>query len=197
MEVVAVQVKQNSGGSQGWWFDSRLLLLLELNPDFAPVWQRAGRPQDVSVTSLGSDKCNHITLMSNVSVGNTSSLSLSLSLSLSVRGRCEGGASPWRPCRGAGPVCPPVSVGGGWPTSALRWAEVRGHGGGPEDFLCHSLMRSVFQYNVKSPVKRRSGIFPRLLSVDSQTERHNPRRWQTDRQTEANSFHLLPVFVLS
>ncbi|XP_055358160.1 rap1 GTPase-activating protein 2-like isoform X3 [Betta splendens] len=27
--------------------------------------------------------------------------------------------------------------------------------------------------NVKSPVKRRSGIFPRLLSVDSQTEKHN------------------------
>ncbi|KAK5936199.1 hypothetical protein CgunFtcFv8_027674, partial [Champsocephalus gunnari] len=28
----------------------------------------------------------------------------------------------------------------------------------------------------ESPVKRRSGLFPRLLSVDSQTERHNQRR---------------------
>ncbi|KAL0993740.1 hypothetical protein UPYG_G00113020 [Umbra pygmaea] len=27
--------------------------------------------------------------------------------------------------------------------------------------------------NVKSPVKRRSGLFPRLLSIDSQTDRHN------------------------
>lgn len=34
----------------------------------------------------------------------------------------------------------------------------------------------LLQYNVKSPVKRRSGIFPRLLSVDSQTDRHNQRR---------------------
>ncbi|XP_042370468.1 rap1 GTPase-activating protein 2-like, partial [Plectropomus leopardus] len=33
----------------------------------------------------------------------------------------------------------------------------------------------VRQSNVKSPVKRRSGIFPRLLSVDSQTEKHNQR----------------------
>ncbi|MEQ2178284.1 hypothetical protein GOODEAATRI_012422 [Goodea atripinnis] len=30
--------------------------------------------------------------------------------------------------------------------------------------------------NVKSPVKRRSGLFPRLLSVDSQTDKHTHRR---------------------
>ena len=34
----------------------------------------------------------------------------------------------------------------------------------------------VFQGNVKSPVKRRSGLFPRLLSIDSQTEKPNQRR---------------------
>lgn len=45
--------------------------------------------------------------------------------------------------------------------------------------VCYRCVLWVFlllQYNVKSPVKRRSGIFPRLLSVDSQTERHNQRR---------------------
>lgn len=43
-------------------------------------------------------------------------------------------------------------------------------------FFLAVLPFSLFKYNVKSPVKRRSGIFPRLLSVDSQTERHNQRR---------------------
>uniref|UniRef100_A0A7N8WM21 Rap-GAP domain-containing protein n=1 Tax=Mastacembelus armatus TaxID=205130 RepID=A0A7N8WM21_9TELE len=42
--------------------------------------------------------------------------------------------------------------------------------------LIHSCSDFVSQLNVKSPVKRRSGLFPRLLSVDSQTEKHNYRR---------------------
>uniref|UniRef100_A0A087X4D2 Rap-GAP domain-containing protein n=1 Tax=Poecilia formosa TaxID=48698 RepID=A0A087X4D2_POEFO len=37
-------------------------------------------------------------------------------------------------------------------------------------FLCFCC-----QGNVKSPVKRRSGLFPRLLSVDSQTDKHSHR----------------------
>lgn len=41
------------------------------------------------------------------------------------------------------------------------------------------------QSNVKSPVKRRSGIFPRLLSVDSQTEKHNQRRWVFVQRSDA------------
>lgn len=39
------------------------------------------------------------------------------------------------------------------------------------------------EYNVKSPVKRRSGIFPRLLSVDSQTERHNQRSLLSEQRS--------------
>uniref|UniRef100_A0A1A7Z6K3 RAP1 GTPase activating protein n=1 Tax=Iconisemion striatum TaxID=60296 RepID=A0A1A7Z6K3_9TELE len=49
--------------------------------------------------------------------------------------------------------------GAGLPTSLS--------GGG----LAHLSMES----NMRSPVKRRSGLFPRLLSVDSQTEKHNLR----------------------
>ncbi|KAI9522766.1 hypothetical protein NQZ68_033102 [Dissostichus eleginoides] len=37
--------------------------------------------------------------------------------------------------------------------------------------------------NVKSPVKRRSGLFPRLLSVDSQTERHNQRSLLSEQRS--------------
>uniref|UniRef100_A0A3Q3J3F8 Rap-GAP domain-containing protein n=1 Tax=Monopterus albus TaxID=43700 RepID=A0A3Q3J3F8_MONAL len=37
--------------------------------------------------------------------------------------------------------------------------------------------------NVKSPVKRRSGLFPRLLSVDSQTEKHSHRSLLSEQRS--------------
>ncbi|XP_056140260.1 rap1 GTPase-activating protein 2b [Lampris incognitus] len=43
--------------------------------------------------------------------------------------------------------------------------------------------------NVKSPVKRRSGLFPRLLSIDSQTEKHNHRSHFSE-QRSFDSFHI-------
>uniref|UniRef100_H2S1V5 RAP1 GTPase activating protein 2b n=1 Tax=Takifugu rubripes TaxID=31033 RepID=H2S1V5_TAKRU len=44
-------------------------------------------------------------------------------------------------------------------------------------------MNVILKFNVKSPVKRRSGLFPRLLSVDSQTDRHNPKSFDSCHQT--------------
>ncbi|KAJ7996235.1 hypothetical protein DPEC_G00235000 [Dallia pectoralis] len=51
----------------------------------------------------------------------------------------------------------------------------KGGGGGlPTSLSGGVLPHSISEASsVKSPVKRRSGIFPRLLSIDSQTERHN------------------------
>ncbi|MEQ2225596.1 hypothetical protein ILYODFUR_019209 [Ilyodon furcidens] len=37
--------------------------------------------------------------------------------------------------------------------------------------------------NVKSPVKRRSGLFPRLLSVDSQTDKHTHRSLLSEQRS--------------
>ncbi|XP_064794109.1 rap1 GTPase-activating protein 2b isoform X2 [Oncorhynchus masou masou] len=52
----------------------------------------------------------------------------------------------------------------------------KGGGGGLSTSLSGGVLlhSSSDATNVKSPVKRRSGLFPRLLSIDSQTERHNP-----------------------
>ncbi|XP_055799016.1 rap1 GTPase-activating protein 2b isoform X1 [Salvelinus fontinalis] len=51
----------------------------------------------------------------------------------------------------------------------------KGGGGGLSTSLSGGVLlhSSSDATNVKSPVKRRSGLFPRLLSIDSQTERHN------------------------
>ncbi|XP_074528547.1 rap1 GTPase-activating protein 2-like isoform X1 [Halichoeres trimaculatus] len=51
----------------------------------------------------------------------------------------------------------------------------RGGAGLPTSLSGGGLAHFSAEYNVKSPVKRRSGLFPRLLSVDSQTEKHNLR----------------------
>lgn len=70
---------------------------------------------------LDTEKSNHIT-WSSTCLFVTSVVPHSLSLP--VRGRCEGVASPWRPCHVVGQVYPPVWVAGVWHTSAWRWAEV-------------------------------------------------------------------------
>ncbi|XP_067112751.1 rap1 GTPase-activating protein 2-like [Osmerus mordax] len=53
-------------------------------------------------------------------------------------------------------------------------------GGGLPTSLTHSSSETS---SVKSPVKRRSGLFPRLLSVDSQTERHSHRSLHSDQRS--------------
>ncbi|XP_076745601.1 rap1 GTPase-activating protein 2 isoform X6 [Maylandia zebra] len=52
----------------------------------------------------------------------------------------------------------------------------RGGVGLPTSLSGGGLAHLNVECNVKSPVKRRSGLFPRLLSVDSQTEKHSQRR---------------------
>ncbi|XP_036974763.1 rap1 GTPase-activating protein 2-like isoform X4 [Acanthopagrus latus] len=59
----------------------------------------------------------------------------------------------------------------------------RGGAGLPTSLSGGGLAHISAEYNVKSPVKRRSGIFPRLLSVDSQTERHNPRSLLSEQRS--------------
>uniref|UniRef100_A0A669F3A5 Rap1 GTPase-activating protein 2 n=1 Tax=Oreochromis niloticus TaxID=8128 RepID=A0A669F3A5_ORENI len=49
----------------------------------------------------------------------------------------------------------------------------RGGAGLPTSLSGGGLAHLNVECNVKSPVKRRSGLFPRLLSVDSQTEKHS------------------------
>ncbi|CAI5642508.1 unnamed protein product [Oreochromis niloticus] len=51
----------------------------------------------------------------------------------------------------------------------------RGGAGLPTSLSGGGLAHLNVECNVKSPVKRRSGLFPRLLSVDSQTEKHSQR----------------------
>ncbi|TNM84753.1 hypothetical protein fugu_008931 [Takifugu bimaculatus] len=48
-------------------------------------------------------------------------------------------------------------------------------------------------FNVKSPVKRRSGLFPRLLSVDSQTDRHNPKSLLSEQRSFDSCHQTLEV----
>ncbi|XP_060942255.1 rap1 GTPase-activating protein 2-like [Limanda limanda] len=51
----------------------------------------------------------------------------------------------------------------------------RGAAGLPTSLSGGGLAHMSMECNVRSPVKRRSGLFPRLLSIDSQTEKHNQR----------------------
>uniref|UniRef100_A0A7N6AGG8 Rap-GAP domain-containing protein n=1 Tax=Anabas testudineus TaxID=64144 RepID=A0A7N6AGG8_ANATE len=59
----------------------------------------------------------------------------------------------------------------------------RGGTGLPTSLSGGGLAHISVETNVKSPVKRRSGIFPRLLSVDSQTEKHNQRSLLSEQRS--------------
>ncbi|KAM3601106.1 uncharacterized protein V6R79_007747 [Siganus canaliculatus] len=59
----------------------------------------------------------------------------------------------------------------------------RGGAGLPTSLSGGGLAHISAECNVKSPVKRRSGLFPRLLSVDSQTERHNQRSLLSEQRS--------------
>ncbi|XP_077361576.1 rap1 GTPase-activating protein 2-like isoform X1 [Festucalex cinctus] len=60
----------------------------------------------------------------------------------------------------------------------------RGVGGMPTSLSGGGLAHiSAEQCNVKSPVKRRSGLFPRLLSIDSQTDKHSQRSFLGDQRS--------------
>ncbi|KAK2827966.1 hypothetical protein Q5P01_019000 [Channa striata] len=59
----------------------------------------------------------------------------------------------------------------------------RGGAGLPTSLSGGGLAHLNVECNVKSPVKRRSGIFPRLLSVDSQTEKHSHRSLLSEQRS--------------
>ncbi|XP_035846704.1 rap1 GTPase-activating protein 2-like isoform X4 [Sander lucioperca] len=59
----------------------------------------------------------------------------------------------------------------------------RGGAGLPTSLSGGGLAHISPECNVKSPVKRRSGLFPRLLSVDSQTERPSPRSLLSEQRS--------------
>ncbi|XP_068186888.1 rap1 GTPase-activating protein 2b isoform X1 [Antennarius striatus] len=59
----------------------------------------------------------------------------------------------------------------------------RGGAGLPTSLSGGGLAHISAECNVKSPVKRRSGLFPRLLSVDSQTEKHNQKSLPSEQRS--------------
>ncbi|XP_061659589.1 rap1 GTPase-activating protein 2-like [Syngnathoides biaculeatus] len=59
----------------------------------------------------------------------------------------------------------------------------RGGGGLPTSLSGGGLVHISAESNVKSPVKRRSGLFPRLLSIDSQTDKHSQRSFLGDQRS--------------
>ncbi|XP_038565400.1 rap1 GTPase-activating protein 2-like [Micropterus salmoides] len=59
----------------------------------------------------------------------------------------------------------------------------RGGAGLPTSLSGGGLAHINAEGNVKSPVKRRSGLFPRLLSVDSQTEKQNQRSLLSEQRS--------------
>ncbi|XP_018543957.1 rap1 GTPase-activating protein 2 isoform X3 [Lates calcarifer] len=59
----------------------------------------------------------------------------------------------------------------------------RGGAGLPTSLSGGGLAHISAECIVKSPVKRRSGLFPRLLSVDSQTEKHNQRSLLSEQRS--------------
>uniref|UniRef100_A0AAQ6AI49 Rap-GAP domain-containing protein n=1 Tax=Amphiprion ocellaris TaxID=80972 RepID=A0AAQ6AI49_AMPOC len=109
---------------------------------------------------------------------------LGLMSGLEEEGRAENGhahggllESIKRAMRGRSVSMETMSRGGaGLPTSLS--------GGDVTDVVC---------YNVKSPVKRRSGLFPRLLSVDSQTEKHNHRSLLSEQRSFDSCHPMLEV----
>uniref|UniRef100_A0AAQ5Y974 Rap-GAP domain-containing protein n=1 Tax=Amphiprion ocellaris TaxID=80972 RepID=A0AAQ5Y974_AMPOC len=69
----------------------------------------------------------------------------------------------------------------------------RGGAGLPTSLSGGGLAHISVEYNVKSPVKRRSGLFPRLLSVDSQTEKHNHRSLLSEQRSFDSCHPMLEV----
>ncbi|XP_008276331.1 rap1 GTPase-activating protein 2-like [Stegastes partitus] len=69
----------------------------------------------------------------------------------------------------------------------------RGGAGLPTSLSGGGLAHISAEYNVKSPVKRRSGLFPRLLSVDSQTEKHNHRSLLSEQRSFDSCHPMLEV----
>ncbi|XP_034406021.1 rap1 GTPase-activating protein 2-like [Cyclopterus lumpus] len=69
----------------------------------------------------------------------------------------------------------------------------RGGAGLPTSLSGGGLAHVSAECNVKSPVRRRSGLFPRLLSVDSQTERHNQRSLLSEQRSFDNCLPTLEV----
>uniref|UniRef100_A0A3Q1FI86 Rap1 GTPase-activating protein 2-like n=1 Tax=Acanthochromis polyacanthus TaxID=80966 RepID=A0A3Q1FI86_9TELE len=69
----------------------------------------------------------------------------------------------------------------------------RGGAGLPTSLSGGGLAHISAEYNVKSPVKRRSGLFPRLLSVDSQTEKHNHRSLLSEQRSFDGCHPMLEV----
>ncbi|XP_061558825.1 rap1 GTPase-activating protein 2-like isoform X2 [Phycodurus eques] len=69
----------------------------------------------------------------------------------------------------------------------------RGGGGLPTSLSGGGLAHISAECNVKSPVKRRSGLFPRLLSIDSQTEKHSQRSFLGDQRSFDSSQPMLEV----
>ncbi|KAM4726599.1 rap1 GTPase-activating protein 2-like isoform 1-T1 [Anableps anableps] len=59
----------------------------------------------------------------------------------------------------------------------------RGGAGLPTSLSGGGLAHLSIEGNVKSPVKRRSGLFPRLLSVDSQTDKHSHRSLLSEQRS--------------
>ncbi|KAM4545931.1 rap1 GTPase-activating protein 2-like isoform 3-T3 [Odontesthes bonariensis] len=59
----------------------------------------------------------------------------------------------------------------------------RGGTGLPTSLSGGGLAHLSIECNVKSPVKRRSGLFPRLLSIDSQTEKPNQRSLLSEQRS--------------
>ncbi|XP_054902761.1 rap1 GTPase-activating protein 2-like isoform X2 [Poeciliopsis prolifica] len=69
----------------------------------------------------------------------------------------------------------------------------RGGAGLPTSLSGGGLAHLSIEVNVKSPVKRRSGLFPRLLSVDSQSEKHSHRSLLSEQRSFDSSHPMLEV----
>ncbi|XP_041864550.1 rap1 GTPase-activating protein 2-like isoform X5 [Melanotaenia boesemani] len=69
----------------------------------------------------------------------------------------------------------------------------RGGAGLPTSLSGGGLAHLSIECNVKSPVKRRSGLFPRLLSVDSQTEKPNLRGLLSEQRSFDSCHPMLEV----
>ncbi|KAM4546709.1 rap1 GTPase-activating protein 2-like isoform 3-T6 [Fundulus diaphanus] len=69
----------------------------------------------------------------------------------------------------------------------------RGGAGLPTSLSGGGLAHLSVENNVKSPVKRRSGLFPRLLSVDSQTDKHSHRSLLSEQRSFDGCHPMLEV----
>ncbi|XP_061596395.1 rap1 GTPase-activating protein 2-like isoform X3 [Cololabis saira] len=69
----------------------------------------------------------------------------------------------------------------------------RSGAGLPTSLSGGGLAHLSIECNVKSPVKRRSGLFPRLLSIDSQTEKHGSRSLLSEQRSFDGCHPMLEV----